>query len=74
MSFKSAIHKATETLVTGRSLQNGKNAVAGTTLRDHSPIDGFMAFQELYQSNHGMAGNREAGGFVNSAINYNDGY
>ena len=25
---------------------------------------------ELYQSNHGTAGNREAGGFVNSAVSY----
>ena len=39
------------------------------TLRHHSSIYGFTDFQELYQSNHGMAGNREAGGFVNSAVN-----
>ena len=38
------------------------------TLRHHSSIYGFTDFQELYQSNHGMAGNREAGGFVNSAV------
>ena len=25
---------------------------------------------EYYQSNHGTAGNCEAGGFVNSAVNY----
>ena len=38
------------------------------TVRHHSSIYGFTDFQELYQSNHGMAGNREAGGFVNSAV------
>ena len=42
--------------------------MGGTSLRDHSPIHAFMDFQELYQSNHGMARNCEAGGFVNSAI------
>ena len=41
---------------------------AGTTLRHCSPNHGFMDFQELYQSNHGTAGNHEAGGFVNSAV------
>ena len=41
---------------------------AGTTLRHHSPIHGFTDFQELHQSNHGMAWNCEAGGFVNSTV------
>ena len=59
----SAIHKAAGSLVTGRSLQNCKKI----PFRDHSPIHGFTDFQELYQSNHGMVGYREAGGFVNSA-------
>ena len=40
----------------------------GTTLRHWSPIHGFMDFQELYQSNHGTAGNCETGLFVNSAV------
>ena len=42
--------------------------MAGTNLRDHSPLHAFTDFQELYQSNHGIARNCEAGGFVNSAI------
>ena len=42
--------------------------LAGMTVRHHSSIYGFTDFQELYQSNHGMARNREAGGFVNSAV------
>ena len=41
---------------------------AGMTLTDCSPIHGIRDFQELYQSNHGTAGNREVGGFVNSAV------
>ena len=41
---------------------------AGMTLRHHSPIHGFTDFQELYQSNHGTAGNHEAGSFVNSTV------
>ena len=32
------------------------------------PIYGFTDFQELYLSNHGMAENRQAGGFVNSTV------
>ena len=35
---------------------------------NHSPIHRFTDFQELHQSNHGTAGNREAGGFVNSVV------
>ena len=31
-------------------------------------IHSFTDFQELHQSNHGMAGNHEAGGFVNSTV------
>ena len=42
--------------------------LVGMTLRHHSPIHSFTDFQKLYQSNHGTAGNREAGGFVNSAV------
>ena len=65
----SAIHKAASSLVTGHSLQNSKNmTLAGMTLRDHSPIHTFTDFQELYQSNHGTAGNREAVSFVNSGV------
>ena len=40
----------------------------GMTFRHYSPIHGFTDFREWYQSNHGMAGNLEAGGFVNSAV------
>ena len=43
-------------------------ALAGMTGRHCFPIHGFTDFQELYQSNHGTAGNPEAGGFVNSAV------
>ena len=42
--------------------------LAGMTVRHHYSIYGFTYFQELYQSNHGMARNREAGGFVNSVV------
>ena len=39
------------------------------TLRHFSPIHSFIDFQELYQSNYGTAGNREADSFVNSDVN-----
>ena len=46
-----------------------KKPPAGMTHRGHSPIDGFrVGTMEQYQSNHGTAGNCEAGGFVNSAV------
>ena len=64
-SSNSAIHKAVGSLVTSHSLQNGKkNPLVGITLRHCSPIHGFRDFQEIYQSNHETAGNREAGGVV----------
>ena len=62
--YNSAINKA---LVTGQSLQNGKKC-HWHKLRDLFPIHSFTDFQELYQSNHGTVGNREAGGFVSSAV------
>ena len=37
------------------------------TLRHHCLIHGFIDFQELYQSNHGMTGNHTASGFMNGA-------
>ena len=43
-------------------------ALAGMTGRHCFPIHGFTDFQELYQSNHGAAGDCEAGSFVNSAV------
>ena len=42
--------------------------VAGMTIIDCSPIHDIRGFQELYQSNHRTAGNREVGGFVNSTV------
>ena len=54
-------------LATGRFLQNGKNAASrNDPQRDCSCIHSLMEFQELCQSNDETAGNREAGGFVNS--------
>ena len=44
---------------------------AGTTLRHCSTIHGFTDFEELSQSNHGTAGNCEAGGSVNHAVSVN---
>ena len=65
----SAIHKAVSSLVTGSSQ---KIPAAGTTPRGHSPLDSFMVpTVEGWNStsqNHGTAGNREAGGFVNRAV------
>ena len=49
-------------------LFTAKMPPAGITLRHHSPIYSFMNFEELYQSNHGMAGNREGGDIVNSTV------
>ena len=41
---------------------------AGITLRHHSPIYRNYTIEELYQSNHGTARNREGSGIVNSAV------
>ena len=53
--INSAIHKAAGSLVTGRSLQNGKN-VWWTWMGERSPET------VLY-------GGRQSGGFVNRAVN-----
>ena len=72
----SAIHKAADSLATGRSHKatswNHPQRVFQPTAPIHSLLDIFQwngGTVELYQSNYGTAGNREAGGFVNSAAN-----
>ena len=53
--FYSAIHKAAGSLVTGRSLQNGKMSM-GNRRTERPP-------------GHALYGDRPSGGFVNSAVN-----
>ena len=76
MAINSDIHKATSSLVTGRSQKatgwNHPQRVFQMVAPSHSLWDIFQwngGTLELYQSNYGTAGNREAGGFVNSAVN-----
>ena len=62
MSY-SAIHKATGQVFSRLERPH-------RTVPADGSIHGLWEFQESYQKNHGMAGNREAGGFVNSAVRY----
>ena len=64
----SAIHKAAGSLVTGHSqkscwLEPPPEAVPPLM------ASGLEQWNDEHQSNHGTARNREAGGFVNSAVN-----
>ena len=64
----STIHKAAGSLVTGCSLQNGKNAGGRNdpqTLFPYSRLHGFSGIVPVKSWN---GWNREAGGFVNSTV------
>ena len=60
MSY-SAIHKAA---VRPAAVQN----VVWRAFQLPAPFTAYGGFRNCSRQNHGMAGNREAGGFVNSAV------
>ena len=60
--FKSAIHKA--------AIQHSASGWndAQMSFQPPAPFMAHGSFRNSTRQNHGMAGNREAGGFVNSAV------
>ena len=61
--INSAIHKATS-----RHSAGGWNDPGGS-FQLLAPFTAYGSFRNCTRQNHGMAGNCEAGGFVNSAVN-----
>ena len=62
MTLNSAIHKAA-----GRRPAGGWNDPQGS-FQPLAPFTAYGSFRNCTRQNHGTAGNREAGGFVNSAV------